>query len=237
MFKVLQPKSGTNLAGRLNEIGYEDLEIPAYIRNPAERYISVVQERLKTISHIMPPEPLYAVEILRAYQARFGSALKVRAYDRKTLDKGDVVEDFCNWTGLNLPNLRPDQRNSNTSMSAEAMSVLSRRPKRDLFADLSQLKGNRHMLRVLTQLDRDVPGATKPQLKPEAAENIIRLSAELPMLRDEFGISFPDVDYALAGTLQYDKKPVPDLSHICEFDAERRDLIEARLNEELSASS
>ena len=204
-----------------------DLRVCAYIRSPISRYLSLVQQNLKSCRDLVQPSASRTVDILRSNSDVFARPVEARIFSRSKLKDGDVVADFIDWTDLPLDAL-PESSERNSSMSAEAMAVLMQiapevRPKDD-----AAVRENRFLRNALDVADQRLGGATRPHLKPEIADFLNRRNTELTELRDEYGIVFDDVDYDLVGRLEGVRRPkVERISDLCEYDEDRaRELLE-----------
>ncbi len=223
-FRPLTGDSGETLKTALSMKGYERRRILAYIRHPADRYLSFVQEQLKIITRIVAVKAYPFMDTLRSYRQVFGEDFQVRLYDRSLLKDADVFHDFVDWAGLDETMVNMDIKDDrpNHSFSAEAMKVLTQLQGRTRRKSDAEVQQNRRKLNALRKLDRAVPGATKPTLKPKARARIERGSFELLALREEFDLSFPGVDYSKIDPRgETEKMVVTDFSQICDFDEAR----------------
>jgi hypothetical protein len=187
----------------------ETLQFVAYLRAPAEAYLSVCQQQLKASRQLKRIAPPRYRAVIGSYRRTFATTpLALVPFARSGLHRGDIVADFCArflaHTRLDAATLvrRPD---SNTSLSAEAMAVI-----RHYRCHAWPGHDDRHnpattaVLRQLKAVDRAL-GAPRPRLRDAVRERLERLAApDLLWLRDQHGFSFPHCDYqALART------PVP----------------------------
>ncbi|WP_234869871.1 hypothetical protein [Alitabrizicola rongguiensis] len=236
MFRSFSTAKFDHLKQLLADLG-DEVRVVAYLRNPADHYMSRAQQQLRNRAEIVSPDPNRTIGPLTAYRAAFGDAFECRVYDRKVLRDGDVIRDFWDYAGLD-PNLMPSNADSdNSSISAEAMSVFLRiNPPTDAKTP-DEAKEHSRRRRAVLQADADLPGATKPRLRPEIRDYIIRSNTELLQQRDEFGLVFPGLDYSIVGQNVPTQTPTfSRIEELCELDPARRDALEARVRAELAPS-
>lgn len=179
----------------------DHLQFVAYLRSPAEAYLSVCQQQLKASQQLKPIAPPRYRAVLASYRRTFKAApLALLPFVRSGLQHGDIVTDFCArflaHTPLDGASLtrRPD---SNTSLSAEAMAVI-RHYRRHAWPghDDCHNPATTAVLRQLKAVDRAL-SAPRPRLRDAVREQLERLAApDLLWLRDQLGFSFPHCDYA-----------------------------------------
>ena len=106
------------------------LDIVVYIRPPHSQYLSMVQQALKGDKNFRKPDeyrrPVTAV--LKRWKGNpHVRKLVVRKFDRDSLYKGDVVEDFAAvMSELSGKTIKLEPVEANISLSAEQMVVLQR---------------------------------------------------------------------------------------------------------------
>ncbi len=227
LFRAMTPQEMPRLRDLLTPIG-TDITVLAYLRSPGPYYLSMVQQMLKSHSTLTQPVTGRAVAVADAYAGALGVTCGFRVFDRETLRNGDAVDDFLDWAGI------PDNaglkrvRDSNTTLSAEAMVVLARigRPKAPRTP--RERREQRRVYDAVRRADRKLPGATRPAIRPGICERLWRVSTDLLPLRDRFGIAFADVDYAIAGKDAGQPAPkIGRLEDLCTFDGARAAELEA----------
>jgi hypothetical protein len=170
---------------------------------------------------------------IEAYSSHPGGRFECRAFDRKTLRNGDVVDDFLEWAGVGV-DLDRSGRIANESMSAEAMAVLQRLGLAAVATTAEDFAFQRRLTRHVRDLDATLPGATKPVLNPDIANFIIRANTELAELRDRHGIVFSDVDYDLVGkTRNLGCPEFGTVEKLCKFDAARSNELERQVRRKM----
>lgn len=211
----------------------------SYVRNPADRYLSFVQEQLKLVNHIMALKAYPFMKVLTSYEQTFGQDFNVRLYDKELLKGSDVLEDFKKWLGDgdDLIDTQLKTEKPNISLTAEAMYVLTRLQGRRRGKTKSEVLINRKKLNSLRQLDRKTLGGTKPELKPDAKAFVEQNSPELLQLREVFDLSFPSVDYErINSNPKIEELPVKSFNQICDFDKDRSELLIEGLKRKFTAA-
>ncbi len=181
----------------LKELWGERITLSAYIRRPSARYLSALQQGLRRGLFFQPPAPTYKKPI-SILEEVFGKQTVVPAVLDRSLMKGgsisiDFAERYLKQYGVEPLKLEEPKR-SNQSVSAAAMSLL------DKFA--SQRNIGKATTVNVQDLRREIQRAerclnlTKPKIKQGAADRIDYSSTEPVWLRDQYGIEFPDFDYA-----------------------------------------
>ena len=93
--------------------------------------------------------------------------LTVAAFERGQLKDGDITKDFMGRVFPSLPNLQDiiAPQVANETISAEAMDILQQH-RLQRFGDQPNIFTTEtdRLRHVLTQLDRNLPGYTRPQL-------------------------------------------------------------------------
>jgi hypothetical protein len=235
MFRTLQPDDGPRLRRLLDPMRRE-VRVLAYLRTPTGRYLSQVQQMLKSSRKLVQPFRSSYTPQLRSYRAAFGTAPETRVFDRRLLKAGDVVDDFLGWTGLDaIPGL-VKVNDVNVSLSAEAMAVLARLGAERPPETQGDRRRARALRKVVSRLDATLPNPTRPRLNEALADRINRSCQDLLPLRDEFGITFPDVDYATAGRAEArDLLPITSIDEICAHDPARAAALERAALRETSS--
>ncbi len=199
-------------------------EIVLYVRSPAGRFLSQLQQKLKTEPRLIDART-FASRAMRthaALSAVFGDAVTMRTFQVSSLVGGDITRDFLDFVdrdhGLSLP---AEPQRANDSLSAEAMAALWEIRRADVAAGTRG--GPRRDARILAALraeEADLP-VSRPRLREEVRLLIDHRSRQdLRKLRRHFGIVFDDVDY---GALD-EPRPLPeaaaaDLAELAVYDA------------------
>ena len=72
----------------------DEIRVLAYVRSPVSRYLSLVQQSLKSKKDIVQPSEEHVIEIFNNYEAIFGQEVEARVFERSRLRNEDVVPDF-----------------------------------------------------------------------------------------------------------------------------------------------
>lgn len=229
---------GERFRSMLHEIS-TDVRVIGYVRSPSARFMSQVQQQLKTHRQIRQMAPAILALPPQRLTEIFGRPCELRVFDRSILKDGDIVADFLDWSGIAATARVTDIgawkiRDWNVSESAESMSVLSR-----LGADRRPStkwahKRQKALVAAVQAADAALPSPTRPRLNPEVAAHMTRISTDLRDIRDRFGIIFPDVDYDIVGKADTaGAPPLRTVEDVCAFDRDRRDALEACVKREL----
>ncbi|MEI8622621.1 hypothetical protein P4S66_18280 [Pseudoalteromonas sp. B129b] len=111
----------------LTNLGFTEIHVIMYLRDPAKYYLSVAQQALK--NHYKLPSPSgFRYEMLEAinnWRSINVASFTLREFDRSCLHKGDVIEDFSkSLSELGLSSSLAISSKSNESMSVEGTTVL-----------------------------------------------------------------------------------------------------------------
>ena len=204
----------------------DDIRVLAYIRSPISRYISLVQQMLKSSNQIAQPRPSRNTHVLKGYADIFDIAVEVRAFDRMLLSGGDVITDFMEWADVPPVPQLSQAKPTNESVSAEAMSVLQQLNAPERPRNKAELKRKTRLLSAVIAADKAIEKPTRPALRPEIEAHLTDLCHELLLLRDDYGLQFPDIDYSrVVKAARPEPLRITDIQQICEFNIERRDLV------------
>lgn len=235
LFRQLTEEQAAQLRNDL--LGLADrVDVITYLRHPAERYISTLQQALKASADITPPSARRYRPVIESYD-RVGDTNNVALYQRDRLRNGDITTDFLHRMLPDHAHLA-DQIESvsrNETISAEAMDILQRyrqqvHPGKDnvFTADSTTL------FNALGRVDRNTEGFHRPRLRPEVRERVVRSAIDLPWLLERYGIRFDGVDYER----KFGRGPEPEkprsVEEVCELDPVRRERLLMRLLAELT---
>lgn len=207
----------------------DDVRVLAYVRSPVSRYLSLVQQSLKSTNGIVQPSGTRVINVFNSYEAIFGRKVEVRVFERSRLRSEDAVADFIDWSDLPLPKDLVPTLQSNESTSAEAMAVLREISPVDAPTNMTELLQKRRRFRAVLRADREIAQPTKPRLKPEIAEYIARQSSELIQQRDDYGLEFSDIDYSIVGKPpSQSQSEILRIDEICDYDKDRMEILKAK---------
>jgi hypothetical protein len=194
-----------------------------YVREPGDLYRARLQERMKVAATPLPPGPQVLREAIEDTEAVLGKPA-VCGYGAGHLKDGDIARDFASRFLADRidPSLLATRRD-NPSLSAESILALSRLRKlvaqdRDWHRDP---RSSRLMIR-LQAIEATEPGWARMALRPGIAEAVRRASVDYLWLRDRFGVSFAELDYAaIDGMLPGPEWAALPLEELVEWDRER----------------
>ena len=211
-----------------------------YVRSPAHYYLSGLQQNVRT-GRLLPPHAFEFRSHIESIERVFGGDIIVRCFERHRLSGGDIVSDFFSAVLMDRSAaIGLETVTFNESISAEAMSIILQH-RRICLPDREGISHSSSSLlrHKLVQIERARGGVSRPRLRPEVDDAIVRASDDLLWLQQEYGIAFADVDYAKVGTGGLGEIGCRGtVESICELDEARRaDLLYAVLGEILEPLS
>ncbi len=226
--------AGRSVRALLAELS-DDVQPVIYVRNPADHYLSVLQQQLKVNGQPLRPSPTTIRAVIQSYEAEFGRPVQAELFHPSALRDGDIVRDFAakflpaEIGADTLPSLR-----TNESISAEAMDILAAcgkgQPEQfDTEAHASWEK----LRRIVIRIDKRIDGAGKPRLKAAVRDAIIGASGDINWVAERFGIEFPGVDRSAIGGAFPDEIAGLDVPDIIEVDPDRRHILARRVARKL----
>lgn len=198
------------LKSYLEDKGFDTFKILVYLRSPSSYYMSYVQQKIKAAYNIPSPFvfKLGYSKAIGNWHKVFGENVCVKEFDRTQMVKGNVLEDFSvivnDFFGENI---LLEANASNESVSSEGMVVLQEfrrmffQNREDRFAKESTL-----LLKRIQEIEEDYAG-TKPNLKKEYANVIVKNNLDDIHMAKSFGIfenfsintTSNDIDFCSAG--------------------------------------
>lgn len=226
-FRPLHEECEKTLGKTLHSVA-ENVQLVAYIRSPQSHFLSLFQQRLKdkTRPKVNPAPTNRFRRILGTFAKLFPGDLSLNVFAKPELIDGDIVTDFF---GKYLPDtplnrlFRPS-KTRNVSLSTEAMSVLQDINLGELATPIPRKK----LPAVIRKIDAAIQDPTRPVLHEHVAAAIVDHSVEdVLWIRDELGLTFPDVDYdKLKANIVSDKPPnYVFVKDICAINVERKNQI------------
>lgn len=215
----------------------ETAEVVAYLRSPASLFLSRLNQRMRMSQTVPVVRGHYYRKPISAYADNGFDRVSLQIFDRQSLIKGDIVEDFCErfLPDLGEPLNRKAIRRTNDSVSAEAMAIINGydMPNRGL-SDRALRSLRIKINTAVRQADVEVEGFSRPRLLPEVADAVVAKSTDLIWLRDEFDICFGDVDYDRVGaSSDLDLKNLRKISDFCPVDQARLEELSARVHQQV----
>lgn len=200
----------------------------AYLRAPADYFLSAIQQNLKKIRPMKKISGTRLRDRLEPLFAGWTGNIRLQAFDRKEMFDGDIVTDFLskNLPDLDQSGLTRPVHDANTSLSAEAMSLLHDCRQGRLNQDISP----QAMIDQIMKFDQRIANPTKPKLLPDIAEAVLNWSApDLFWLRDNRDFVFPNVDYDTVEITQKVRDPTnfERIEQFCKVNPDRKAAIYA----------
>ncbi|MGM1054156.1 MAG: hypothetical protein ACQEXO_17470 [Pseudomonadota bacterium] len=177
----------------LEDKGFNDFKVVVYFREPADYYLSYVQQKIKAAHSV--PSPL---NFKAGYRGRlnnwlevFGSDVCVRMFDKDFMVDGDVLQDFSALLGgfFNADVKLVGGVKVNESVSAEGM-VLLQEFRRFFFFDKEDqfFKHSDFFLKKIQDIESQYPGS-KPALRSCYLGKVNSLNSEFFDILNDFGLS------------------------------------------------
>lgn len=171
-----------------------------YVRNPADYYLSRMQESLKSRPGIIQPKDFQSrmAWVISQYELAFEVPVKVRAFAQDQLFGGGISSDF--WESVReLVNVKADdlaEIHINESLSAEvmyALDFLKSIPAKYGFSQKFTHEENRVLWKNLQQIDVKLGKIVKPKLFACAAREILQANSDdITKLRERHQIVFSE---------------------------------------------
>jgi hypothetical protein len=223
LFKVTEEDGLALLAKRLRRLG-DVVHVVAYVRRPSDYYLSAVQQTLKASHRFNRPGRVAYRPTLEGFAKHVADEMSVMKYDPPAWPNGDI---YCHFAANVIPEghaLAVDSpRQVNTSLSAEAMSILAEYRRHAWLDDDNRFTPDTsRIVDALIQRDAHVGDSWRPVLKDEIRFGIDHGSVDIVWLRDEYGIIFDGIDYERVHPATPMTSAKPRVEDICLVDDERR---------------
>lgn len=179
----------------LEQYAFSDVAVIVYVRNPADFYLSAINQNLRKSPNIVDPRR-FRYQFRRAvsrWSDAFDGKIIVRPFDRSLFRLNCVVQDFVQVaSGFFSREMGPvESLNSNESLSAEAMVLLQKYRRFRSHDTNNLLKRDAARLRkILVESAQALP-QTKARLR-RGVEALIteRHKDDLSWLHSQHGIDF-----------------------------------------------
>lgn len=175
----------------LESAGFGEFHVVVYIRDPADYYLSLRQQSLRSPGNLAAvADPAAFHYDFRGMVDRWEQVFPGRLLVRKYPSGSDVLDDFASLLKTHMGvSLARSPARLNASISAEGMHILHEyrqtfSPDDDGFLTPDTVR----LVRFLQQRTTDIP-QTKPALKSEVAE-VIRANhaADAELIRSRYGV-------------------------------------------------
>lgn len=209
---IISAESFMNLAtqdvvGLLQLISDEisSLKIVAYVRSPAEHYLSKVQQELKGDSAFTPPDRyVRRLDLIvdRWIRDERCSEVVVRPFRRDLLADGSVVRDFEDvLEQLTSKKLELEDASENSTISAEQMIVLQRFRDYGGFQNGKLHPASSALVSFFSRINREMLVGKKPKLTNAAKDAVIEGNKDVwARLTGMFPYLAPLVEVAVSRT-------------------------------------
>ncbi|MDP2494366.1 hypothetical protein Q8W25_10105 [Shimia thalassica] len=178
----------------------DDVRIVAYVRNPSDFYLSILQEKIKRYAGVLEPETFHTnfAKTIRLYETVFETKAIVREFHPSKLIKRDIVADFLSATGLTRVDISKwEPIVSNESISPEVLCALDLARREMGGSKTSELsfafQESEMFWRKMGRISREVGTPSKPVLFRHVHDTIMALNADdIKLLKERYGISFAE---------------------------------------------
>jgi hypothetical protein len=176
----------------LNELGFDEIHVVMYLRDPAKYYLSLAQQSLKS-QHKLPSPDNFNYDLVGAinnWSSAQPASLTVKEFDKSKLVEGDVVKDIEQYilSVIEEPITLSLSKQQNESMSVEGTAILQEYHKLLSKCDFDYETRTKYIQRARV-FSRVASAGSKPVLKPEIAKYIYgRYETEILKLNQEFGV-------------------------------------------------
>jgi hypothetical protein len=179
-----------------------DIRLIAYVRNPAEFYIAMMQEKLKRSAGIVGPDGFHArfAHILAQYEKVFQVKAIVRNFKRSELIGRDIITDFFSQFDdlFTIDVAAWDQIEANEALTPETLFVLdlAHRAAPERPPHRTRRKEVEGFWRNLQRIARSLDNTRKPILFRSAAEAVLQANEEdSRALADRYGVGFAKYEF------------------------------------------
>lgn len=202
-----------------------DIRLIAYVRNPAELYIAMMQEKLKRSAGIVGPDRFLVrfAHVLAQYEKVFQVEAIVRNFRRSDLIGHDIVTDFFGQFHnlFKIDVAAWDRFEANEALTPETLFVLDqvhragpeRQPRLTRDGKVERLW--RHLRRIARGLDNN----SKPILFRAAAEAVMQANEDdSRALSERYGVGFAGYEFLDRRPQYSPPDQMSDVENIVEVD-------------------
>lgn len=190
LFRDLGHERFNRLGSQLKSLASE-IQIAAYLREPASLAMSKAQQNIKRHPNFTLRPTDYYRSVLESYQASGLGPMNVRLFDRSKLIGGDIVEDFFAQyiPGFDIARLTR-LKDDNTSFSAEAMALIQ-----EVNREERSFPGRKARF-AIEEADHELHGFARPKMHDHVRHAIQARCTDLDWLKDEFDLEFSKINTA-----------------------------------------
>lgn len=161
----------------LVELGFEEIHVVMYLRDPAKYYLSVAQQALKN-QHKLPRPDRFRYELCGAidnWSSLKPKSLTVKEFDRKQLVNQDVVKDMESYISniFNKPIYLELIKQQNETMSVEGTVILQEFHKVLVKSKLSEIE-RAELIKAARSFSIRANAGNRPILKKDIEEYIYK---------------------------------------------------------------
>ena len=190
-FRDLSREEVDRVRATITEL-FSTVHIIAYVRHPLDHFASSCLQKVEHAAKLPQIRRPGFRRVISTYRQL--GVVNVRAYERSSLEGGDIVRDFV---GHHLPDVPKDRlakslRDANESITAEVASVLQTY-RMSIFPGSDDVYAASDVpMRTLLMDTAEKHGLLRPvQLQATAAHRIMELSRrQLDWLRTNYGVTF-----------------------------------------------
>lgn len=212
---------------------FEEIEVCAYLRDPASHFLSSAQQDLKKRPDFSIPSRSYFRDTLEPWSLHGPGPINCARFARLELKGQDVVIDFClRFAGIDPTSARRSATEDNKSLSPEAMEIMQRVLRGEIDAPTRyHTKRTQRMKALVQEADSQCPGFSRPRLRDGLKEAIETRAQDLGWLEQEFGVSFPEVGPPAMTPEEADThiRRLDRVSDICATDPERIEALQEEI--------
>lgn len=181
----------------IKAMGFSEICVVVYFREPCSLYLSQVQQRIKASSRFKNPNSyIYNYTGIVERWGKFCDKIIVRDFDKDKLYRADVVEDFIlilnEFFEANVDLSKEARFSSNESLSAASMALMQ-----DYRAFFYKNKDNYFdrqtisLLSLISNIEDEVGCKERPSLKEHVKSIILsNHSSQMAELKEKYGIEW-----------------------------------------------
>lgn len=224
MMMAYAPDNLRRLRDALFEIDL-DVRIVAYVRNPSDFYLSILQERLKRHGGVLAPDTFRTnfARTIRLYEEVFETDAIVREFHPSRLKDKDIVADFLAAAGLTrVDHSAWEAVSSNESISPEVMTILDQARRETVEGKTAlnyRMPDSEFLWRRMRRVAADLDLSRKPLLYKAAHDQVMAGNVEdCETLNARYGIDFAQGKFTDASPRVPCDERISDLEGLMDVD-------------------